>query len=666
MSVCAAADFVFIYFSVNLSRLLIRKSVYMDIRLLILLSTKLFLCVICCQVLPSLIVAHHNTSPHNTTLFIRHRHWITIRQAVTQILALACSCDKSTDLCRYIAYYDKGSAFLTLQDTLQLQSKTQKTGDVFSQFMVLRIMYSLISVPYDHYRRNGNANSVHFCLSHSQLVCCCQATIFFLCEHGVTENDVNITEMEIGIISHCCLILSALISLSVSPITSQKQLTSLTNMVISGFTSKAGMKAVTRLLSYSHTGTHRNTNTDTDADNGSNKYSHGGSLNTPRHILLSDLGLSGDVGAFDGLLSLLSVCAYAAAQQPTPSSSPLKGAPLLRTGGLVVQQLQSGLNGEISPKGTKDALHFVSLILSITSTTSNSQSLLPSDSFLSPTVYRDSNDYQISVSAILNFANQEGLGFLLALISLPQHLDLCAQWSKNGMNTKDQSLGREPIVDEILENVGEILKSVMTAISLPPLLPTSIASPSRNIASPSRNIASNAQDSQKILEGVYRTQLIKSLLQALRTYGTTGQITARVAATLVHVLSELVLTSSKFMTQFVEYNGLEVIVGVGSNTEGDNDNSNTNVRKDGRGIRGREKVEDKDAEEQMTVCMLQISSHLARHSEKYFDVLQTVFTPSRLIYLLSKVRTARSDSILYYTILYYTILYYTILYNAIL
>lgn len=36
-------------------------------------------------------------------------------------------------------------------------------------------------------------------------------------------------------------------------------------------------------------------------------------------------------------------------------------------------------------------------------------------------------------------------------------------------------------------------------------------------------------------------------------------------ASIVHVLSELVLTSSKFMAQFVECSGLEIVVEVGSN-----------------------------------------------------------------------------------------------------
>lgn len=53
-----------------------------------------------------------------------------------------------------------------------------------------------------------------------------------------------------------------------------------------------------------------------------------------------------------------------------------------------------------------------------------------------------------------------------------------------------------------------------------------------------------------------------------------------------------------------------------------------------RGDRGRGGSDKSD--EHVIVCMLQISSHLARHSEKHFEVLQMVFTPLRIVQLLSQ------------------------------
>ena len=528
-------------------------------------------------------------------------------QAVTQVLALACSSDNNSDLCHYLVSYERGSILLSLQDILQLQSKT---GDSFSQLMVLRIMYSLIKVPNtdDENERQNNSTPCH--LTHSQIVCFCQATIFFLNDQGVGEYDIEMTEIEASAILCCCLILSTLVSSSLSPITHQKQLSTIANSVINGFTSKSAMKAITSMLVYT--------------GNNSSPIKNG--QWTSSQSVMSNLGCYDDIGAFDRVFSLFSLCVTA---QYSTQNNFLKGAALLRIGGLIVQQLQTGANGEISPLGTNHALRFLSSILSISSA-STSQPQSPCESLLSPTVYRDSNEHQISVAAILSFANQEGLGGLLALISLPQHLELCLNYSKNNTNARGGACSRGHIVDDILENVGQVLKSIMTAISLPSLLPPSTALQS------AASSTTTAQDSQKVLEGVYRTQLIRSLLLALKTYGAKGHMTGRTAATLVHVLSELVLTSSKFMAQFVEYNGLEVIVEIIISSAVDS-NSGSAGKRDMKNSRDRERAEDRDTEEQISVCTLQISSHLARHSEKYFDTLQAVFTPSRLISLLSQV-----------------------------
>ena len=485
--------------------------------------------------------------------------------------------------------------------------------------MVLRIVYSLIKIPSINHDSSGQNNTIQSHLTHSQIVCCSQATLFFLSEQGVCDNDIEMTETEASAILCCCLILSTLISSSISPITNQKQLSAISNSVINGFTSKSAMKAMTSMLLYT-----------------SNNSSPSKKLPfTASQSIMSNLGCYSDVGAFDGILSLFNVCMTA---QHSTKNYFLRGTALLRIGGLIVQQLQIGANGEISPEGTNHALRFISSILSISSATasaSTSQPLSPCESFLSPTVYRDSNEYQISVAAILTFANQEGLGGLLALISLPQHLELCTNYSKNNGNANGRSevSSRGHVVEDILENVGQILKSIMTAISLPSLLPPSTALQS------AASSAISAQDSQKVLEGVYRTQLIRSLLLALTTYGAKGHMTGRTAATLVHVLSELVLTSSKFMAQFVEYNGLEVIVeiSISSAAESNSSGGGSGGKRDMKDSRERERAEDRDAEEHISVCTLQISSHLARHSEKYFDTLQAVFTPSRLISLLSQV-----------------------------
>lgn len=212
---------------------------------------------------------------------------------------------------------------------------------------------------------------------------------------------------------------------------------------------------------------------------------------------------------------------------------------------------------------------------------------------------------------------------ILSFICLPLHLDSCVAWCRNQPNNQNngQYNSNSPIdvIDGLLASAGDILKIIMTAISTPPT-----QSPHLSPAGVQSTAA--AEDSQKILEGIYRSQLIKCLLQALNTK---RSLSGRVVASIVHVLSELVLTSSKFMAQFVECSGLEIVVEVGSNMT---------IMEGKRDVRhSREK--DGSAEEQVTVCMLQMSSHLARHSEKHFEILQAIFTPLRIIQLLSQVRS---------------------------
>ena len=339
--------------------------------------------------------------------------------------------------------------------------------------------------------------------------------------------------------------------------------------------SKPAMKAITRLLN--------NTNNN---------------LLTQNDIISSSIhSYTNDMGSLDGVLALLSASATATAQQSAPSSSN-KGSSLFLTASLVAKQLQNAGNGEISPLGTLYALRFIASILASTTITS----ALPGRE----------QDTKNPSHSVLSFANVEGLAVILSFICLPLHLDSCQTWAKN------QSNNQIDVIDGLLGSAGDILKIVMTAISSPP--------PASPLLSPAGSMSSAAaQDSQKILEGIYRSQLIKYLLQALDSK---HLLSGRVIASIVHVLSELVLTSSKFMAQFVECSGLEIVVEVGSNMT-----AMENTRRDMRISREKEG----SAEEQVAVCMLQISSHLARHSEKHFEILQAIFTPLRIIQLLSQV-----------------------------
>ena len=486
-----------------------------------------------------------------------------------------------------------------------MQSRTEGNVDAFSQIMALRVMHSLIKVAGSISTIDNPTSSSSSTLTYAQLVSCAQASIFCLSELGVLdwENDDN--ESDVTTISCCCQVLADLISFNFSTILTAKQSSTLHYTVMNGITSKPAMKALSRLLSYAGNNKEKESSDNTSALR----------------------GCSGDDGALDGALILLSISTSSQTSIPIQS----KGLTLFALGGLVAQQILTAGSGEISPRGSLYGLRFIASILSppncsLANTPNHSPNKGKEKGERGDKSEKGEkeNSTRTHMLSILAFANHEGLAGLLSLVCSPLHLDYCQQWGVRG--TLDLLIPdcECSVIDGILESASDILKILMAAISAPQPSPSN----------PSAGTTVAAQDSQKILEGVYRTQLIKCLLQALNTK---KKLSGRVVASIVHVLSELVLTSSKFMAQFVEWGGLEVVVEAGGSA------AVCENRRDIREVRAsrekdREREREINAEEQVTVCMLQMSSHLARHSEKHFQVLQVIFTPLRIIQLLSKVR----------------------------
>lgn len=110
------------------------------------------------------------------------------------------------------------------------------------------------------------------------------------------------------------------------------------------------------------------------------------------------------------------------------------------------------------------------------------------------------------------------------------------------------------------------------------------------------------------------------LFNLLRSFG--ALLSTQVVADVVYVLSELVLTSSKFMAQFYESKGLVALDAI--------DCFSCDGADDHRG--------DQQANVGATVSALQIASQLARNSENYFGQLLATFTPPVLAALLQTVR----------------------------
>ena len=339
-------------------------------------------------------------------------------------------------------------------------------------------------------------------------------------------------------------------------------------------------------------------------------------------------------GVLDGALELL-----VAVGDHAPAL--WRGAQALPLAEVVCRQLQVAGSGEVGPRGAGRALRLLAAAcwagaprqLASSSSSSSSYSYLAAAA-TAGTGGEAAADPREHVRTVLQLAHREGLAGLLTLVCLPQHALLCGAWGGAGA------------LDDVLVAVCDVLRCLLAFISSPLAESAAAGSAAASagdalLASPTGKVAAAAADthSQKILEGVYRTQLVGCLLQVLRQHrpgdGGGGRgMSARAAAAMVHVLSELVLTSSKFMAQFVESRGLEAVVDLpflapdAPAPAPFSSSFSSSSRSSGERDAGAE-------QQQVVVCLLQIASHLARHSEKHFDALGAVFDPARLVALLS-------------------------------
>lgn len=137
------------------------------------------------------------------------------------------------------------------------------------------------------------------------------------------------------------------------------------------------------------------------------------------------------------------------------------------------------------------------------------------------------------------------------------------------------------------------------------------------------------EDAQQALETLYRQQAVRLLLQTAAAYG--AQLSHKCAHHLVNALSELVLTSSKFLAQFVEQRGLETLDALPLHLFDPrryDDELALRQLPPGGG------AEDARLRADALVSGLQIASQLARHSEAHFHALRRVFTPAKVAQLL--------------------------------
>jgi fused len=146
----------------------------------------------------------------------------------------------------------------------------------------------------------------------------------------------------------------------------------------------------------------------------------------------------------------------------------------------------------------------------------------------------------------------------------------------------------------MLGYMGQILRSILSHIGVVP----------------------NSSETQAALDVIYRTQLIQCLVEAIRNFG--PMLNDNTVANLAHILSELVLTSSRFMAKFTENGGLQAL-----------DDLPHGVFTPVALHRQRDLSFD-----EALVCGLQLASHLARHSDAHHEVLSQVLRPDKLALIL--------------------------------
>jgi hypothetical protein len=427
-----------------------------------------------------------------------------------------------------------------------------------------------------------------------------------------------------------------------------------------GGSNGAALRSVVKLLSYSDLDHHFENSSSSSSSSGRSDAQSASRLLAFTAIAITHADGNDDdqfaslAGVFDSALSLLAGLA-----DQSPAFLRGLGPHRLSIFEVVCRQLQSAGCGEISPPGVARALHLLSAICwsgapkqsldgsRARQASEEGEGEGEGDQAGAPS---SSDDPRGHVRSMLHLAHREGLAGLLTVICLPQHVALCREWGADAVN--DLVVAVCDVLRCLLSFISSPLSASMAvgasaAASSSDHRPQSPAAGKGGAVTPSSSTAGSTEThSQKILEGVYRTQLVGCLVQVLKLHhatasdsdrdrdrdrsphGVSSTLSVKAMAVVVHVLCELVLTSSKFMAQFVESRGLEAIVDLPCFARDERRKSGARLSSSGE--------RNAHGEQQIVVCLLQISSHLARHSEKHFDVLCAVFGPERLVSLLSQ------------------------------
>jgi hypothetical protein len=218
---------------------------------------------------------------------------------------------------------------------------------------------------------------------------------------------------------------------------------------------------------------------------------------------------------------------------------------------------------------------------------------------------------------------------LAALALLPRHISLCVQYES--MSFTAGATTEAPITSAIARNVVLLYRSLLTAtVSSTDAEPTATGSPikgGRSTGAESRSQQIVAF-TQLLFDSAYKTQIIRCILEFLRHHK--ALVDSDVISGGVQVISDLVLTSNKFITQFIDAEGSNILLEAGlfscAATLSNNEDTDLSATAASVGVRFRY--------EDAIISALLLSSHLARNSEVYFEQLKLMFPAQTLIRLL--------------------------------
>ena len=243
------------------------------------------------------------------------------------------------------------------------------------------------------------------------------------------------------------------------------------------------------------------------------------------------------------------------------------------------------------------------------------------------------NSYRFKGSShILTLMREKNVISLVSLLSCEAHMDACKRWeflhgtnmisisgTTSGSDEKINGLRSASIVTQLLKSSADLVRVTLVSVS-------------------SEHGAGGGTAVHSVLDMIYRSDIVSNFFLSMKNHG--NVLSATCLANMMNVLSELVLTSSRFMNQFIESNGIQIIDDLGL--------FNGMVRYDENvpvaiGTFRQESVEEAD----VLVSALQMASHMARVSDSgpSYDLLESVFTPPKLLWLLRQNDpTARSKT----------------------